>query len=301
MVEPKIKKLYDQLVSGERSGDLFLDEVLAGEYDHNASLVFGEDLEKYQKNIDFLLDLTTYRPTDMVVDLGCGTGISILRLLQRNPGRIIGLDFSEPMLRQAREKLKERDNVEFHIASAEDIGAVVHGADKVVSANVFQYISDPDTVLREIHKALNPDGEYVFNVRMKARKEQSVYFRAFRAIEAAIEEHVGDKVELPELKGLQSQYERRDLEELAARNGFTVVRYEERPVILEQKHLRAIHQQALEGMEPDFVSTVGEEIAGRIIGSVKAELSNMYSAEGFVAGKEAYVCLGKTLTDREGT
>lgn len=293
MTDPKIQKLYQQLVSGERSGDLFRNETLASGYDHNTSQVFGEDLEQYEAGIDFLLDLTTYKPTDTVVDLGCGTGISTLRLLVRNPARVIGLDFSEPMLRQAREKLKGRDNVEFKVGSAEELSDVVNDVDKVVSVNVFQYISNPDDVLKGIYNALNPNSGYLFNVRVKAPKEQSIYFQLFRAIEKAMSEELGKKMELPELKGLEPKYDRSDLEGLATRNGFAVARYEEKPIVIEEKHLRAIHQLALDGMRTGLAETLGEETAKRIIKRVQTELSKMYSASGFVAGTEAYICLRK--------
>lgn len=289
----KLQRLYAQSVSGERSGDLFRDGIIASRYDHDVSQVFGTDLEQYKANIDFLLDLTTYRPTDMVVDLGCGTGISTLRLLERNPGRVIGLDFAEPMLRQAREKLKSRDNVEFKVCSAEELSDVVDSADKVVSADVFQYISNPDKVLQRIYRVLNPDGEYLFNVRVKAPKEQSGYFHLFRAIERAMSEELGEEVKLPELEGLEPKYERTDLETLATRNGFAIARYEERPIIYEEKHLRAIHQQSLDGMTPELEKTFGKEVTARIVQRVQDDLTKMYSSDGFVAGKEAYVCLRK--------
>ena len=294
MANPKIQRLYEQLVSGERSGDLFKDETLAGEYDKNTSVVFGSDLKDYEEGTDFLLNLTSYSPSDTIVDMGCGTGISTLRLLQRNPRRVVGLDFSEPMLQQAREKMKDRDNVEFRVASAEELSDVISDADKVVSANVFQYISDPDAVLRGIYKALNPNGKYLFNVKVKAPREQSIYFQFFRILEGILSKEFGKEVHLPELKGFEPKYNRASLEELASRNGFTVARYEERPIIYKEEHLRATYEQMLTAMASELQTSIGEERTTTIVGKVKERLEPIYSANEFVAGTEAYICLRKT-------
>src|SRR5581483_3289382 len=44
------------------------------------------------------------RPGDEVLDACCGTGDLALAALRRGAGRVVGLDFSEPMLERARRK-----------------------------------------------------------------------------------------------------------------------------------------------------------------------------------------------------
>ena len=58
-----------------------------------------------------------------VLDLGCGTGWATLEIASRleGTGRVVGLDLSEGMIEQARQKLQRfrYDNVEFVLQSAE--------------------------------------------------------------------------------------------------------------------------------------------------------------------------------------
>ncbi len=292
-MDSKFQSLYEQLVLGERTGDMFKDEAIARDYDIAISQIFGIDFKQYHTDINFLLDLTSYKSTDLVVDLGCGTGISTRLILERKPGRIIGIDFSEPMIQQAREKFKGINVVDFRVVSGEELSDVVSNADKVVSANFFQYISSSDEVLHAIYGALHSDGEYLFNVKVKAPGEQSVYFQLFKAAERAIKKVFGVEITLPKVKGVEPKYERIDLEKFSARNGFVIVRYEEKPVIYGDEQLRGIYQQCLGRMIAEFEEEVGKKATNSIIDSIQEELSIVFSPSGFIAGKEAHVCLRK--------
>ena len=50
-----------------------------------------------------LLDLLLPRPGEMILDVGCGTGIFTLDILESGPG-VVGLEISLPMLMPARQK-----------------------------------------------------------------------------------------------------------------------------------------------------------------------------------------------------
>src|SRR5918992_2732120 len=66
-------------------------------------------------------DRTELAPGDRALDVCCGTGDLALALARRtgSGGEVVGCDFSEPMLRLAREKARERAfDVRFEWADA---------------------------------------------------------------------------------------------------------------------------------------------------------------------------------------
>ncbi len=86
-----------------------------------------------------------------VIDLGCGPGNSTELLVQRYPqARVIGVDSSPDMLRQARERLP---NCEFAQADLVD-WTPPERTDLLFGNAVFQWVPDHPAVLRRLLAAL---------------------------------------------------------------------------------------------------------------------------------------------------
>ncbi|MFH8974804.1 methyltransferase domain-containing protein [Streptomyces sp. NPDC017890] len=95
-----------------------------------------------------------------VLDLGCGTGASTAALAAALPAaEIVGVDASAGMLERARSK-PWPPRVRFVHAPAEELHrAEVDGPfDAVLAAYLFRNLSDPDAVLRTVHRLLAPGG-----------------------------------------------------------------------------------------------------------------------------------------------
>lgn len=107
---------------------------------------------------DALVRLNAGR-ADIVIDAGCGTGL-VGELLRADAGRLIGVDMSEPMLAQARQKnvydeLHRGDLVEYlnsHHATC----------DLIVSAATLIHFGDLDAVFAAAARCLRADGLFVF-------------------------------------------------------------------------------------------------------------------------------------------
>lgn len=101
-------------------------------------------------------------PAAAVLDVACGTGELERLLLNHNPDQVIvGVDLSEQMLSQARQKLSGYANVSFQQATASQLPFPDQSFDMVVSANAFHYFTEPGAALQEMRRVLKPGGTVV--------------------------------------------------------------------------------------------------------------------------------------------
>lgn len=105
-------------------------------------------------------------PRPVLLDLGCGSGLSTAALLSEARRRgmeptIIGVDASEGMLEQAR----RRDwpgNVSFRFGRAEKLPELdLPSADGVLACYLLRNVTDVDTTLRGIRDQLRTHGTFV--------------------------------------------------------------------------------------------------------------------------------------------
>ena len=98
----------------------------------------------------------------VVLDIACGTGELERLLLNDDPNRaIVGVDISEQMLAQARQKLSGYANLSFQQAIASQLPFPDQSFDIVVSANALHYFPEPEMALKEIKRVLKPQGSVV--------------------------------------------------------------------------------------------------------------------------------------------
>ncbi|MFE0804528.1 methyltransferase domain-containing protein [Streptomyces sp. NPDC058812] len=132
-----------------------------------------------------------------VLDLGCGTGASTAALAAAFPAaEIVGVDASAGMLDRARAK-HWPSRVRFVHAPAEELHrAEVHGPfDAVLAAYLFRNVTDPDAVLRTVHRLLAPGGrlavhEYALGGR---RVDRLVWAAVCRGVVLPLGTATGDR------------------------------------------------------------------------------------------------------------
>ncbi|HEX4792191.1 MAG TPA: methyltransferase domain-containing protein [Humisphaera sp.] len=92
-------------------------------------------------------------PDDRVLDLGIGTGVS-LNYYPKDRGRVVGIDLSSGMLREARKKIREqgRDNASVFQADAMRLPFGDNTFDHVFISHVISVVSDPYRLVMEAQR-----------------------------------------------------------------------------------------------------------------------------------------------------
>jgi SAM-dependent methyltransferase len=99
-------------------------------------------------------------PGERILDLGCGTGVLIQRLLQVTPEiQVFGIDPCAEMLEIAKQKLPE--SVDLKVSSADNLPFPSNYFDVVVSTSAFHYFRDPSQALQEAKRILKRNGRLV--------------------------------------------------------------------------------------------------------------------------------------------
>ena len=144
---------------------------------------------KYDATWSFYIEATTretlarltLRPTDRLLDVGCGTGALLHELSRSHPaGRLAGLDPVPEMLSVARRRLPPE--VDLRQGWAERLPFANEEFDVVVSCNMFHYVGQPAGALREMSRVLRPGGRLVITDWCDdylACRICSVYLRVF--------------------------------------------------------------------------------------------------------------------------
>jgi ArsR family transcriptional regulator len=100
-------------------------------------------------------------PGDYVVaDLGCGTG-AVTAQLAHHVKRVIGVDSSAAMLKAARKRVGDRENVDLLRGDLAAVPLNSSSCDAAMLLLVLAYTTDTAAVLREASRILKPGGKLV--------------------------------------------------------------------------------------------------------------------------------------------
>lgn len=120
---------------------------------------FDSPFQRYRTRM--LLELHTPRPTDDVLDLGCGWG-TISYAMAPKARSVVGLDFSQRAVEECDARLAQSGlgNLEFRIGDARDTGLPAGSFDVVVAADLFEHLypDDSEAVAAEAFRVLRAGG-----------------------------------------------------------------------------------------------------------------------------------------------
>jgi ubiquinone/menaquinone biosynthesis methyltransferase len=106
------------------------------------------------------------RGDERLLDLCCGTGKSTLPCLEALPrGSVVGVDFSEGMLEEAKRRLLPRfeGRIELQLQDAMALDFPDESFDVIFMAYGIRNMPDPEACLRQLSRLLKPGGQICFH------------------------------------------------------------------------------------------------------------------------------------------
>lgn len=113
-----------------------------------------------------LLERTGIRPSEKLLDIGCGTGASTLAAaIKTGPaGHVTGLDIAEQLLNRARRRSDDAGlrNTSFILADAQTHPFVPESFDAIISRFGLMFFDNPVAAFANMARGLKPNGRLVF-------------------------------------------------------------------------------------------------------------------------------------------
>ncbi|WP_053218304.1 class I SAM-dependent methyltransferase [Virgibacillus senegalensis] len=121
------------------------------------------------KKIEWTISLLDLQKEDNVLEVGFGPGIGIeLAANAIQDGYIVGVDYSEKMLKQAQKRNKkhmEEGKVELRLADVSDLPIFDLPFDKVFSVNSIIFWKEPTETLKAIRQRMKQNGIVAITVQ----------------------------------------------------------------------------------------------------------------------------------------
>ena len=125
------------------------------------AILESEDRKNWQnpKEIIELLDL---KPSDIVADLGCGTGYFTIPLSHKVK-KVYGIDIQKEMLTFLEQKIQQQKirNIETMLSKENEIPLKNKSVDLLVSVNTLHEFRHKEAIIDEIRRVLKADGRAV--------------------------------------------------------------------------------------------------------------------------------------------
>jgi ubiquinone/menaquinone biosynthesis C-methylase UbiE len=128
----------------------------SNEYDKTLGKV-----DRHNKLLDLVVDLSGVKDGEKVLDIGCGTGLLSLKFLEKADCIIYGIDNSSEMLEIFKEKIKKlnlADKISLGLENAENIDFRDEEFDIIASTVTLHHVKEKYPVIKKIYKFLKPGG-----------------------------------------------------------------------------------------------------------------------------------------------
>jgi uncharacterized protein (TIRG00374 family) len=112
-----------------------------------------------RRKTDEIRDALTLKPDQVVIDIGCGSGVQLKHIAPTGYALAIGIDVNMNAIRFARGR--GLPNTEFVIADAQYLPIKSSVADGIICAEIIEHVKSPDHLVQETDRVLKPGGRVV--------------------------------------------------------------------------------------------------------------------------------------------
>lgn len=159
-----------------KAADEYKRQVIA---DFNARTNYDNDFRYRFANP--LIELAQLRSGQHILDIATGTGIVAIASAQvvGNEGKVVGVDISDGMLNQARQKIAAAglQNIELIEADADYLSFENESFDAILCSSAIVYLTDIPASLRQWYCFLKPGGIVAFSCNAQTALTASILFR----------------------------------------------------------------------------------------------------------------------------
>jgi ubiquinone/menaquinone biosynthesis C-methylase UbiE len=114
---------------------------------------------------DRVVDAMQLKPTDVVADIGAGTGYFSIRIAKKVPqGQVIGEDIQPEMIALMKTNIAQAGLTNVHplLGTTENPNLPPGSVDKVLMVDAYHEFDMPKEMMQGIIRGLKPDGQVVF-------------------------------------------------------------------------------------------------------------------------------------------
>jgi len=126
-----------------------------------AGMVMATRASNLERN-EWTIDLLGLTPTDDVLEIGPGPGVTLSKILARvTKGKVVALDHSKTMLNQCQRRNWAAVNsgqLELIEGTYSALDSNAARFDKIIAVNVLQFHRQDTEVLKRLHNILSPGG-----------------------------------------------------------------------------------------------------------------------------------------------
>jgi demethylmenaquinone methyltransferase/2-methoxy-6-polyprenyl-1,4-benzoquinol methylase len=157
----KVVVPYKEDATGKKEQVARMFDTISGKYDFlNHFLSLGIDIRWRKKAIRELVDL---QPR-LILDVATGTGDFAIEALKLNPDKVIGVDISEGMLDQGRQKMRKRgysERIDMVTGDSENLPFEENKFDAITVGFGVRNFENLEKGLLEMKRVLRPGGKIV--------------------------------------------------------------------------------------------------------------------------------------------
>jgi len=112
-----------------------------------------------RRKTDAVRDSLEVKADDIVVDIGCGSGVQLQEIGRKGYALAVGIDLSLNAALHGRKKAIK--NTDFIIADVQHLPVKASCVDKIICAEIIEHVKEPDNLIKEISRVLKDGGEVV--------------------------------------------------------------------------------------------------------------------------------------------